>query len=61
MPTWLRNFTFFEIQNHFNEQNKTSENPTQKGSSILVNSDGTVNKQAFKNASEPYKSKTNYK
>ena len=39
MPIWLRKFTFVEIQNHFKEQNKSSEENTKKNSSTLVDKD----------------------
>ena len=61
MPIWLRKFTFVEIQNHFKEQNKSSENNTQKGSSTLVDKDGKVNTPSFLEASKQYKGKTGYK
>ena len=61
MPIWLRKFTFIEIQNHFNEQNKSSEENTKKNSSTLVDKDGKVNTPSFLEASKQYKGKTGYK
>mgnify|MGYP006079922133 CR=1 FL=1 len=62
MPIWLRNYTFSEIKKFYEAEKKSAE-PVNKGKNQipLVNPDGTVNKQAFKEASEPYKGKTNYK
>lgn len=63
MPIWLRKFTFKEIQDHFNDQQKQIDEAKskQKKSSTLISSDGKVNVPAFSEASKPYKGKTSYK
>jgi hypothetical protein len=61
MPIWLRNYTFSEIKKFYEEQKKSSEPATKKGTTTLVTPDGKVNKEAFKEASTPYKGKVGYK
>jgi len=65
MPIWLRKFTFKEIQDHFDDQQRqhkeAMERRKNKGKKSLVNSDGKVNVPAFTEASKPYKGKTSYK
>lgn len=58
MPTWLRNWTFNEINNYYKEQNKASKSPSDQ--QTLVGPDGKVNRQAFKQAQKNY-TKTSYK
>ena len=61
MPTWLRNWTFNEINNFYKEQNKRTEdarNPSNQ--QTLINSDGKINRKAFKQAQKDY-TKTSYK
>jgi len=60
MPIWLRKFTYSEIRDFYDEENKAQETPT-PGKSNLINSDGTVNTPDFKKASQDYKGKSSYK
>ena len=61
MPIWLRTYTFSEIKKYYEEEKKASQPAAKKGTTSLVTPDGKVNKQAFKEASTPYKGKTDYK
>ena len=53
MPIWVRKFVFEEMREFYEEQNKetSSSNTTN-----VINSDGTINKPAFAEASKAYKS-----
>jgi len=61
MPIWLRKYTYNEIKN-FYEEEKSSASLSNKGKSqtSLVNTDGTINRPAFSEASKPYKGQTSY-
>jgi len=50
MPRWLRLFTFNKINEFYQKENEASENASGKSSnnSTLVNSDGTVNRENWK-------------
>ena len=61
MPIWLRTYTFSEIKKFYEEEKKASQPAAKKGTTSLVTPDGKVNKQAFKEASAPYKGKVGYK
>lgn len=62
MPIWLRKFTFFEIQKHYDNEKKEYEKASKgKGETNLLNPDGTVNTPAFMQASKPYQKKSTYK
>ena len=61
MPIWLRTYTFSEIKKYYEEEKKASQPEAKKGTTSLVTPDGKVNKEAFKEASAPYKGKTGYK
>ena len=61
MPTWLRNWTFNEINSWYKDQQKQAEaaqNPSNQQN--LINSDGKINRKAFKQAQKDY-TKTSYK
>jgi len=61
MPTWLRNWTFNEINNFYKEQNEAAKNAnTPSNQNSLVGPDGKVNRKAFKQVSQA-SSKTSYK
>lgn len=61
MPTWLRNWTFNEINIFYKEQNKQVQSAQGKqNQQTLVNSDGKINRKAFKQAQQGYQ-KTSYK
>lgn len=62
MPIWLRKYTFSQIKEWYDKENKSKENnQTQKGNQTLVGSDGKINRAEFMKASKPYKGKTSYK
>jgi hypothetical protein len=53
MPIWVRKFVFEEMRLFYEEQNKeTSSDSTTN----VINSDGTINKPAFAEASKAYQS-----
>ena len=59
LPMWLRQYTYKKIKEHYEKQvevanKQSSNNPNQ---TTLVSPDGTVNKSAFAQTSQPYKSK----
>jgi len=59
MPIWLRKFTFHEIQQYYQAQQKAAtENPSNK--KTIVNSDGKVNLKEYNQFKPPAK-KSNYK
>lgn len=59
MPLWLRSFTYNKMKARVENKNtSTTETPGQK---MLVNPDGTINKQAFKEANENMNGKVSYK
>lgn len=59
MPLWLRSFTYNKMKARVEKKNtSTTETPGQK---MLVNPDGTINKQAFKEANENMNGKVSYK
>ena len=60
MPIWLRKFTFKEIQDYIENQNKKIQSQNDKSKTSLVNSDGQINTPQFKNASKPYEGKSSY-
>ena len=60
MPIWLRKFTYSEIRDFYDEENKEQETTT-SGKSNLINSDGTINTPDFKKASQDYKGRSSYK
>ena len=60
MPIWLRKFTFKEIQDYNDAQNKKLQSQNDKSKTSLVNSEGQVNTSQFKNASKPYEGKSSY-
>jgi len=62
MPLWLRKFTFKEIDNYYREEEAAYKNQTKgSGETNLIDADGKVNVQQFKNASKDYKGKSSYK
>jgi len=51
MPIWLRKFIYHEIQTYYDKEKQEIEKASRgKNSSSIINPDGTVNKQNFKNA-----------
>ena len=61
MPVWLRKFTFKQISEFYDEENKAQKSAQTSGKTSLVGKDGKVNVPAFKNASKPYQNKSSYK
>lgn len=58
MPIWLRTFTYNKMKARVEKQSTQTSSP---GKSTLVNPDGTINKEAFKEAGTNIKGKVNYK
>lgn len=54
MPRWLRQFTFNKINEFYQKEAEASENASKGGSnkSTLVNPDGTLNRENWKDASQ---------
>jgi hypothetical protein len=61
MPTWLRRFTFKNIQDFHNEENKKMKSQTKEGEKTLVDATGKINTPNFKQASKNYKKPSSYK
>jgi|TARA_R110000744_G_scaffold114102_1_gene213440 hypothetical protein len=63
MPIWLRKFTLFEMNSHYENKNAAAESAKEdtNGSKTLISSDGKVNTPAFAQESNAYKGKTSYK
>ena len=47
MPTWLRRFTFNEIQKYYKDEKETLENKGKKGSQTVISSDGQIKTPEF--------------
>ena len=58
MPIWLRSFTYNKMKARVEKQNTQISSANKK---TLVNPDGTINKEAFKEANDNMKGKVNYK
>jgi hypothetical protein len=56
MPTWLRKFVFNKIKTYYDEQNKSTEEISNKNTNSVVDPSGKVNKELFKQTS-PFKVK----
>ena len=60
LPMWLRKYTYKKIKEHYDKKAEatqnasTTSNPNQ---TTLISPDGTINKSAFSQLSQPYKSK----
>jgi len=62
MPIWLRKFTYIELKKFYDAEAESAKNASKKSNQTnMVNSDGTVNAPAFKDASKPYKGQSSYK
>jgi hypothetical protein len=61
MPLWLRKFTFNEIKMFYEKEESAYKNQQEPGKTSLIDADGKVNVQQFKNASKDYKGKSSYK
>jgi hypothetical protein len=63
MPTWLRKFTFNEMQKFYKEESESTGNtgPNNKGSKTLIDPSGKVNTPEFLEASKQYKKPAKYK
>ncbi len=61
MPLWLRKFTFNEIRMFYEKEESAYKNQQEPGKTSLIDADGKVNVQQFKNASKDYKGKSSYK
>jgi hypothetical protein len=61
MPLWLRKFTFNEIRTFYEKEESAYKNQQESGKTSLIDADGKVNVQQFKNASKDYKGKSSYK
>ena len=59
MPIWLRSFTYNKMKARVEKQTAQTSSTTNK--KTLVNPDGTINKEAFKEANNNMKGKINYK
>jgi hypothetical protein len=48
---WLRKFTYHEIKNYYDKEKEQYQKASRgNNTTTLVNPDGTINKQEFKNA-----------
>ena len=54
MPIWLRRFTFSQIRDHYDKENKKS-NPQDPNTTNLIDPSGKINTSEFRKASEPYR------
>lgn len=59
MPLWLRLFTFSKMKARIEKTN--AQTPTGKNKEVLINPDGTINKQKFKEANDNMSGKVSYK
>ena len=59
MPIWLRSFTYNKMKARVEKQTAQTSSTTNK--TTLVNPDGTINKEAFKEANDNMKGKVSYK
>lgn len=60
LPIWLRRYTYKKIHEHYKKQAEINQNASSNSNpnqTTLVKPDGTINKSAFTQASQPYKSK----
>lgn len=60
LPVWLRKYTYKKIRDHYEKQAEINNNATANANpnqTTLIKPDGTINKSAFSQASQPYKSK----
>ena len=55
MPIWLRKFTFNKMNDWYKQSNESSR---ADGTEKLIDSDGNVNKEAFKKLTGPVDPKT---
>lgn len=50
MPIWLRKYTFSQIKEHFDNENKRQEDAMNNSNNVAIGSDGKINnKNAFQN------------
>ena len=57
---WLRNYTYKKIKEHYEKEAEIAKNASSNSNpnqTTLIKPDGTINKPAFTQASQPYKSK----
>lgn len=55
MPIWLRQFTFGKLRSHYESKSKKSQTQKDPKKVTLVDQQGNVNKEAFKQASPTLK------
>lgn len=53
MPRWLRQFTFNQINEFYEQEAKAIENSKGGNTSTLIDSSGNVNKSAWKDVQKP--------
>ena len=58
LPLWLRNYTYSEIQKHYEEENKAASSSNTPGTSTLVSADGTIQREQFKAAQPNFTKRT---
>lgn len=56
MPSWLRKFTFNQINEHYKKQNSAMENASGGNTTNVIDTEGNVDKATFMKNS-PYKTK----
>jgi hypothetical protein len=55
MPTWLRKYTFNQMKEHFDNENKKHEETLNKNQNVAIGSDGKIkDKTAFQSQPQPY-------
>jgi len=60
MPTWLRKYTFNQMKEHFDNENKKHEETLNKNQNVAIGSDGKIkDKTAFQNQPQPQSTSTN--
>ena len=61
MPLWLRKFTFKQIKEYYDQEQKSIKDAKDSKKTSLVDSEGKVNVPEFKKTEKNYKGKSSYK
>ena len=61
MPLWLRKFTFIQIKEFYDQEQKVMKDAKDGKKTSLVDSEGKVNVPEFKKIEKNYKGKSSYK
>ena len=61
MPLWLRKFTFLQIKEYYDQEQKAMKDAKDSKKTSLVDSEGKVNVPEFKKTEKNYKGKSSYK